>query len=180
MSATPMASVNIRLRALAGYVAPWMTAILGSLQCQAPMASVNITWAVHNVWCVVAWGTLMKSTTLCTNILSTYKGISDAEPGEIVNCTHTFWIFGSISKHTQIHLDQHDLITFSPVSMSRTVIAFSIKHDRISLLAPVFTSLPVRSKKNHDDVIKWKHFPRCWPFVRRIHRSPVNSPHKSQ
>ena len=31
-----------------------------------------------------------------------------------------------------------------------------------------------------DDVIKWKHFPRCWPFVRGIHRSPVNSPHKGQ
>ena len=24
---------------------------------------------------------------------------------------------------------------------------------------------------NHDDVIKWKHFPRYWPFVRGIHRS---------
>ena len=32
----------------------------------------------------------------------------------------------------------------------------------------------------HDDVIKWKHFPRYWPFVRRIHRSRVNSPHKGQ
>ena len=32
----------------------------------------------------------------------------------------------------------------------------------------------------HDDVIEWKHFPRYWPFVRRIHRSPVNSPHKGQ
>ena len=31
----------------------------------------------------------------------------------------------------------------------------------------------------HDDVIKWKHFPRKW-FVRGIHRSPVNSPHKGQ
>ena len=30
----------------------------------------------------------------------------------------------------------------------------------------------------HDDVIKWKHFPRNWPFVRGIHRLPVNSPHK--
>ena len=28
--------------------------------------------------------------------------------------------------------------------------------------------------------IKWKHFPRYWPFVRGIHRSPVNSPHKGQ
>ena len=32
----------------------------------------------------------------------------------------------------------------------------------------------------HDDVIKWKHFPRHWPFVRGIHRFPVNSPHKGQ
>ena len=32
----------------------------------------------------------------------------------------------------------------------------------------------------HDDVIKWKHFPRYWPFVRGIHRSTVNSPHKGQ
>ena len=32
----------------------------------------------------------------------------------------------------------------------------------------------------YDDVIKWKHFPRYWPFVRGIHRSTVNSPHKGQ
>ena len=30
------------------------------------------------------------------------------------------------------------------------------------------------------DVIKWKHFPRYWPFVRGIHRSPLNSTHKGQ
>ena len=32
----------------------------------------------------------------------------------------------------------------------------------------------------HDDVSNWKHSPRYWPFVRGIHRSPVNSPHKGQ
>ena len=32
----------------------------------------------------------------------------------------------------------------------------------------------------HDDVIKWNYFPGYWPFVRGIHRSPVDSPHKSQ
>ena len=31
-----------------------------------------------------------------------------------------------------------------------------------------------------DDVIKWKHFQRYWPFVRGIQRSPVKSPHKGQ
>ena len=33
---------------------------------------------------------------------------------------------------------------------------------------------------SHDDVIKWKHFPHYWPFVRGIHQSLVNSPHKRQ
>ena len=32
----------------------------------------------------------------------------------------------------------------------------------------------------HDGVIKWKHFPRYWPFVWGFHRSPVNSLHKGQ
>ena len=27
----------------------------------------------------------------------------------------------------------------------------------------------------HGDVIKWKHFPRCWPSVRGIHRSPASN-----
>ena len=31
-----------------------------------------------------------------------------------------------------------------------------------------------------DDVIKWKHFPRNWPFVRGIYRSPMNFPHEGQ
>ena len=28
----------------------------------------------------------------------------------------------------------------------------------------------------HDDVIKWKHFPRYEPFMRRSHRSPLQRP----
>ena len=34
--------------------------------------------------------------------------------------------------------------------------------------------------QQHDDVIKWKHFPHYWPFVRGIHWSPVDSPYKGQ
>ena len=33
---------------------------------------------------------------------------------------------------------------------------------------------------DHDNVIKWQHFPRYWPFVREIHLSPVKSPQKCQ
>ena len=40
--------------------------------------------------------------------------------------------------------------------------------------------LPYYSVQYHDDVIKWRHFPCYWKFVRGIHRSPVNSPHIGQ
>ena len=35
-------------------------------------------------------------------------------------------------------------------------------------------------KLPHDDVIKWKHFPRYWPFVGGIRRSSADSPHRGQ
>ena len=46
----------------------------------------------------------------------------------------------------------------------------NISHEAIDIIYMTF----------HDDVIKWKKIPRYWPFVRGIHRSPVNSPHKGQ
>ena len=32
----------------------------------------------------------------------------------------------------------------------------------------------------HDAVFKWKHFPRYWHFMCKIHRSPVIYPHEKQ
>ena len=32
----------------------------------------------------------------------------------------------------------------------------------------------------YNDVIEWKHIPLYWPFMQRIHPSPVNSPHKGR
>ena len=52
----------------------------------------------------------------------------------------------------------------------RCIIYTSTQYDTILILAT----------QPHDDVIKWKHFPHYWPFVRGIHRFPVNSPHKGQ
>ena len=40
--------------------------------------------------------------------------------------------------------------------------------------------IPYRMSALHDDVIKWKYFQRHWPFVRGLHRSPVNFLHKGQ
>ena len=37
-----------------------------------------------------------------------------------------------------------------------------------------------KNRRYHYDVIKWKYFPRYWPYVWGIHRWPVNSSHKGQ
>ena len=78
----------------------------------------------------------------------------------------------------------NSIITFVCVSVClsfcvRPFVRFcpSVKvfHYHIHILIIRFSWVTV-----HDDVIKWKHFPRYWPFVRGIHRSPVKSPHKGQ
>ena len=49
----------------------------------------------------------------------------------------------------------------------------------ISLIYHIYAYISV-TVQHHDDVMKWKHFPRYWLFVWGIHWSPVNSPHKGQ
>ena len=68
------------------------------------------------------------------------------------------WPLGSTANSRSIFVDYRDHFIFSGHWMDGR------SHGRIC----------------HDDVIKWKHFPRYWPFVRGIHRSPVNSSHKGQ
>ena len=70
---------------------------------------------------------------------------------------------------------------FIPVQIQPTNTVLNTNHYRFLFSVSVrFACDVLEVKMLHDDVIKWKHFPRYWPFVRRIHRSPVNSPHKGQ
>ena len=65
-------------------------------------------------------------------------------------------------------------ITLS-ISIIRSVLPACPYHDYIISL------LRCNAPGNgHVDAIKWKHFPRYWPFVWGIDRSPVNSPHRGQ
>ena len=50
----------------------------------------------------------------------------------------------------------------------------------IELVHSEYSRFIIRMVNPHDDVIKWKHFPCYWPFVRGIHWSPVNSLNKGQ
>ena len=104
-------------------------------------------------------------------------------------------IYGSIGNGNQHNLGQHctfesvDTVLLTAFMLSSTFLCISnsiqllLKNGRLHQAitwisvdeSPVrFYGIP------HDDVIKWRHFPRYWPFVRGIHRSPVNSPHKGQ
>ena len=56
---------------------------------------------------------------------------------------------------------------------------FRLHHDT----CPLMSGVQGHTQKQvliYDDVIKWKRFPRHGPFVRGIHRWPVNYPHKGQ
>ena len=58
--------------------------------------------------------------------------------------------------------------------------ADNLFNDKTQIILRKCPSGPRQNIAYHDDVIKWKQFPCYWPFVRGIHRSPVNYPHKAQ
>ena len=75
------------------------------------------------------------------------------------------WI--TISRYAFYHIIMQKFIALPSMSIPQTV--------------QIHCSMRGSGKREgHDDVIKWKHFPRYWPFVRVIHRWPRNSPHKGQ
>ena len=57
-----------------------------------------------------------------------------------------------------------------------TVLSVLISHHIFKSLRLINWMPAENFCKGHDDVIRWRY----WPFVRGIHRSPVNSPHKGQ
>ena len=68
--------------------------------------------------------------------------------------------------------------------LSSNVWLYFIKRVHVCVVWWIFAYIPVlpfdcnlnsnciQTPPRHDDVIKWKNFPRYWPFVRGIHRSP--------
>ena len=84
-------------------------------------------------------------------------------------------------------LAEKDMLSFSRNVRQQLPVEPVAKFDDISFtVLGAFRAVNVRTCPNqlpdvldinlstygfHDDVIKWKHFPRYWPFVRGIHRS---------
>ena len=92
------------------------------------------------------------------------------------------WLLGTWSYHVDLAFQ---LVPDNAVYMQRLFSPCTCQENE-GLLddvspTPIYIVYQLASvKHHHDDVIKWKHFPRNWPFVQGIHRSPVNSPQKGQ
>ena len=65
---------------------------------------------------------------------------------------------------------------FEDITPSISLFDWFIQSSQWLLNLVIFCWL--NTKISHDDVIKWEHFPRYWPFLREIHRLPVNSTDK--
>ena len=106
-----------------------------------------------------------------------HKGISiypDRRMGIYFHDRYWFmlWSSGVSFKQTQFHFRYPFLFH---LKMFLLTLAGTIKPVVYICFLP-----DTQKRSGYDDVIKWKHFPRYWPFVWGIHRSLVNSPHKGQ
>ena len=128
---------------------------------------------MHNVFLWLTWNRSKSAVKdfpmmLCTGILRyTANNLVHLDPW----FTHMLCLFAASSRR---HLERCDNSSYRFKRRPRAHVGSPA--NRCGVTA-IWTWSMIAS---HDDVIKWKHFPRYWPFVRGIHRSPVNSPHKGQ
>ena len=86
----------------------------------------------------------------------------------------------SLNQHRALRRDFQQVNADMSMSACRNMNGFPRGSPlHIVLLQHTLYRIYPGSIRHHDDVIKWKHFPRHWPFVRGIHPAPVNSPHKA-
>ena len=120
-------------------------------------------WWLTRHWGPLGWGTMEAKKTEPKLKQSQDHGVEVCT----LDNTSTPCRFGKLELSWAGKIDE--------VILLRLLISSSTVNDLIMMADDILGQVLL-----HDDVIKWKHFPRYWPFVRGIHRSPVVSPHKDQ
>ena len=122
--------------------------------------------SIFNTWCFHLW----FNNRMCTARVSTGQGSCQVN----VLCQRNL-------KRNCCHFDEIFVSKFwgNVRNVSLIAVHSSVFQCFINTLSICGTILHQNSVV-HDGVIKWKHFPRYWPFVRGINLSPANSPHKGQ
>ena len=79
-----------------------------------------------------------------------------------------WWIW----KNTSCDIIMNDYITTTKQSTTKTcayILGYTVwRHEHRQEMRTVHTGAATSCDLRHDDVIKWKDFPRYWPFVRGI------------
>ena len=91
----------------------------------------------------------------------------------------------SYDRALQIQLRQKKLYLISPIKRMYLRCCSDWKVNKMvggvyMISFPPLFQEGCQSHSTHDNFIKWKHFPRNWPFVWGIHRWPVNFLHRGQ
>ena len=132
----------------------------------------------------------ISSNDLCTSLHYRYGSISHEETAisyiTVCFASATLWDECSFWQNNSRQITRH-MTKYRGIQFVSDISKWLLPEIYVSSGCPcifrvniVSMDLSSYASKCHDDVIKWKHFPRYWPFARGIHRSPVNSPHKGQ
>ena len=107
-----------------------------------------------------------------------------------VNSPHKWPVTRKMFPFDDAIVDMYNFVVISRCWWPSTVCFYDIcnqNNGQVNVTYTVYSTRlwsvnvsPQTDNTFHDDVMKWKHFPRYWPFVQGIPRSPVNSPHKGQ
>ena len=123
-----------------------------------------VTWP--NLSDLMGWGQQISSTSWQNTDLAIVSWCSDDGVRDITDLARVSWCLDEgvrdITNFTRVYSRYtkiiHVLCMSLPLSCGNTRQIFNVIWKRQIIF--------------HDDVIKWKHFPRYWPFVREIHRPP--------
>ena len=130
----------------------------------APPSAPSFIWISHNI--------IIDISHICVCKLTAIGSDNCLSPGR---CQAIIWTNAGILLIGPLGINFSKIfIKISTFSFKKMDLKMSTRNGG-HLVPASMCSIPY-----HDDVIKWKHFPRNWPFVREIHRSPVNFPHKGQ
>ena len=87
------------------------------------------------------------------------------------------FLFNALKNWFESDIQGKNKLLHPTVSVGCNYLSLSLVPASSGTTLLIFTCVILKA---HDDVIKWKHFQRYWPFAQGIPRSPVNYPHKGQ
>ena len=163
---------------------PWINKTLTNESCEYSQLHWWVTW--EELQYCVSFGQITPNARYRTLIRCWWVRVYEY----ITTWTHFPYYQGNIAELC-IFFAVGEITKTSCITNVRILRAYNISHEISSQFWwPLFYHSYVFSSnatfvidsslyfESHDDVIKWKHFPCNWPFVRGLHRSPMNSGHK--